>query len=143
YLLTATLALLAAAWLANWITKRLVLRGLERAVRVFASDRIDQLPDHNVVARLSNIVPALVLWFGVGMIQQLPEVVVIVVRNVCSAFIVLTIALALGGVLNLVNDIYQRRPEAANRPIKGYLEVIKIIIYVVAAILVVAALIDR
>ncbi|MDT4852653.1 Miniconductance mechanosensitive channel YbdG [compost metagenome] len=64
-------------------------------------------------------------------------------RNVCSAFIVLTIALAISGVLSLVNLIYQRRPDANLKPIKGYVQVVKILVFAIAAILMVATLIDR
>ena len=54
-------------------------------------------------------------------------------------------ALALGHLLNALDDIYrQRDPERArNRPIKGYLQLLKIIAVVVAGLLIVAVLIDR
>jgi miniconductance mechanosensitive channel len=85
----------------------------------------------------------LVLSVGIKAVPDMPAVLVTIVENVCSAFIVLTVALALGGALNLANNLYQRRPDAHLRPIKGYVQVVKILIYAVAAILVVASLIDR
>ena len=54
----------------------------------------------------------------------------------------LTIALALGAVLDIINLIYQRRPDALH-PIKGYLQVVKIVVYAIATILIIATLIDR
>jgi len=66
-----------------------------------------------------------------------------VVRNVCGGFIVPTIALALGGVLDTVNMLYQRRSDARIHPIKGYLQVVKIGLYAIATILIIATLIDR
>src|SRR3546814_12411786 len=57
--------------------------------------------------------------------------------------IVLTIALALGAVLDIINVVYQRRPDARLHPIKGYLQVVKIVIYAIATILIIATLIDR
>ena len=45
--------------------------------------------------------------------------------------------------LILVHEVYQRRPDAADRPIKGYIEVTKLVVYIAAAVLVVAALMDR
>jgi miniconductance mechanosensitive channel len=77
------------------------------------------------------------------LVPDMPEAVVEVTRNVCSAFIVLTIAMAIGAFLDILNTLYQRRPNAHLKPIKGYLQVIKIAIYAIAAILMVAALIDR
>lgn len=87
--------------------------------------------------------PALVLSTGVHAVPGLPEAAVTVVRNVCGGFIVLTIALALGGVLDIVNMLYQRRSDARIHPIKGYLQVVKIGLYAIATILIIATLIDR
>lgn len=135
--------LLAGAWLANWIVKRILVRGLYRALRSTAMGQDKALADSHVVRRLANIVPALILAGGIKVIPHLPAAVVTVVENVCSAFIILTIALAIGGVLNLVNAFYQRRPNAHLKPIKGYIQVVTIVIYAIATILMIATLIDR
>ena len=136
----AVLVLLAFA--ANWIAKQVVLRLIRRglALSPLASDQT-QLGD--VVARLSNIVPAIVIQVGVGLVPHLPPALVLLTRNVAMAFMILTAALALGGTLGIVNDVYQRRPHAANRPIKGYLQVAKLVIYSAAVILMIASLMDR
>ncbi|UUD63560.1 mechanosensitive ion channel family protein [Pseudomonas seleniipraecipitans] len=135
--------LLIGAWLANWIVKRILVRGLYRALRSTAMGQDKALADSHVVRRLANIVPALILASGIKVVPHLPSAVVTVVDNVCSAFIILTIALAIGGVLNLVNTLYQRRPNANLKPIKGYIQVVTIVIYAIATILMIATLIDR
>jgi len=65
------------------------------------------------------------------------------VRNIGAAFIVLTLALAIGKALDMADSLYQRRPEAQDKPIKGYLQLVKIIVFVIAAVLMLATLIDR
>lgn len=138
--LVACAALIFAAWLANWVVKRILVRGVYHLLR---HARDAQLQDFGVIKRLSNIVPALVLSIGVTAIPGLPDAAVTVVQNVCGGFIVLTIALALGAVLEIVNLLYQRRTDAHLHPIKGYLQVVKIVVYAVATILIIATLIDR
>ncbi|UCJ16372.1 mechanosensitive ion channel family protein [Pseudomonas sp. MM211] len=135
--------LLIGAWLANWIVKRILVRGLYRALRSTTMGQDKALADSHVVRRLANIVPALILTSGIKIVPHLPPAVITVVDNVCSAFIILTIALAIGGVLNLVNTFYQRRPNAYLKPIKGYIQVVTIVIYAIATILMIATLIDR
>lgn len=143
YPLLALIVLVLISWLANWVTKHILLRGLRRILASSALGVVPELSPLAVVSRLANVIPALVLSIGVKVIAGLPAAVVTVVGNVCSAFVVLTIALAVGGVLDLVNVLYQRRPEAHLRPIKGYVQVVKIVVFAVAAILIVASLIDR
>ncbi|MCC6303194.1 MAG: mechanosensitive ion channel family protein [Gammaproteobacteria bacterium] len=138
--LLAIAALALAAWVAHRLARRLLIRLLERAMRRFGSDRPDAA---GVARRLVNIVPALILSLGIGAVPGLPEVAVTVVRNVCAGVIVVVVALAASAALDLANLLYQRRPDAHRHPIKGYLQVIKIVLYAVAAILVIATLIDR
>jgi miniconductance mechanosensitive channel len=52
-------------------------------------------------------------------------------------------ALAVGGLLSAVNAVYSRRPEHRDQPIKGYVQVIRIILYLVTGIIIVATLMDR
>lgn len=143
--LLAATALLLLAWLADTLTRRVLVRLVTRAVRATPTQWDDALLARGVIARIAHIVPALVVYWGVGAVPGLPEAVVAVTRNVANAYMVLTVALSLGHLLNAFDDIYrQRDPEKArNRPIKGYLQLLKIIAFIVAALLMVAVLIDR
>lgn len=138
-------ALTMIAVIANWVTKYILIRWLNRLVRALpvgrSKDRELQLA---VVSRLSNIVPALILTGGASLPGlELDVTLVAVVRNVGSAVIVLTVALAAGRLLDLADVVYRRRPDAPNKPIKGFLQLGKIVIFVVAAILIVSMLVNR
>src|SRR5690554_596690 len=135
--LVACIVLLLVAATANWLVKRILVRGLYSLLKTSAFE------DFGLIRRLSHVVPALIITGGVKAVPGLPEAAITVTQNVCAGFIILTLALALGAVLNIVNHIYQRRPDAARRPIKGYLQVVKIAIYAIATILIIATLIDR
>ncbi|CAD5378028.1 Mechanosensitive ion channel [Pseudomonas sp. OF001] len=145
YLFTALSAalLLGTAWLANWTVKHLLARALHRTLSATPLGRHLPSYEHSVVRRLSNIVPALILSSGVTLIPGLHPAVVTVVENVCRAFVVLTIALAIGGALRQANRLYEQRPDAHLKPIKGYLQVLEFAVYALAAILMVATLVDR
>lgn len=96
-----------------------------------------------VVARLSNILPALIIQSGIGVVPYLPARLQAFIASLCAAFIILTLAIAISGLLTLANELYQRRGNAVNRPIKGYVQVGKLLVYGAASILVIAALMDQ
>ena len=135
--------LLLAAWLANLVTKRVLLRGIQRMVQTLAgsNEASGSQARLRVIPRLANVVPALVISAGVAVVPDLPPETVEVVRRLCQAFIVLTLALSVSAALDLVNQAYSRRPDARNKPIKGYLEVAKILMFALVAISLVATLI--
>lgn len=141
--LLAISALVLAALFANYVVKVLLLRLVDRFIGQTAYGRDAELRQHDVIKRLANIMPALVVAAGIAIVPGLPLIAVTVVTNVASAFILLTMALALGEALNIVDTVYHRRPSARRRPIKGYLQVGKIAIYVIAAVLIIATLVDQ
>lgn len=139
----ALTALVVAALFANFVVKALLVRLIDRLLGRTPYGRDEEIRRHGVVTRLANIVPALVITIGIELVPHLPGQLLAVVQNVANAFILLTIALALGAVLNVVDTVYHRRPRARNRPIKSYLQVAKIAVYVIATLLIIATLIDQ
>jgi len=135
--LIALAALGAVAWLANFLVRKIVLRFV---LRWLPHDGPTPAP---IAARLANIVPALIIASGIAAVPHLAPTVAIVVVNVVSASIILFAAMAIGEALGMANQLYERRPESANRPIKGYVQVLKILLYAGAAILIVAALMEQ
>ncbi|MCE7033438.1 mechanosensitive ion channel family protein [Lysobacter sp. GX 14042] len=137
-------ALLLVAWLANFIIRRVLLRIAERMVTATAFEWDDALLSRGVLSRLVHAVPALIIAAGIVTIPGLHPAVAAVVHNVAMAYVALTIALSISNLLDAVNDLYvARSPKANERPIKGYLQVVKIIIFVLAAVLMISALISR
>jgi len=141
YTLLVLAALLLLAGLANLVTKKILLRGLHRVVGMLARSEDREEPYRlKVIPRLANVVPALVIAIGIDWVPGMPEPVVAFVHGACKVWIVLTVALALAHALDALNIVYERRPEARTRPIKGYLQVAKLAIFVVAGLSIVATL---
>ena len=138
-------ALLLLAWLADQLTQRITLRVLVRMVEASSVKWDDALLARGVISRLSHAVPAIVIYLGVPLVPNLPDGAVEVVRNVAAAYVVLTAAQAISAFLSSVQDIYDAQdPERArSRPIKGYLQLAKIALFVLATVLMVAVLVDK
>ncbi len=136
--------LLVGAWLANWITRRILLKLVSRLVKASPMQWDDALLARGVLSRLAHSVPALIIGVGILAVPGLHPLAADVIHNVALAYIYLTIALSIGNLLNAFNDLYERRGERSRqRPIKGYLQVAKLVVFLVAAVLIVATLIDR
>ncbi|MBI1275533.1 mechanosensitive ion channel [bacterium] len=135
--------LIFAVWATHFLVKELLLRGFDRLLRSTSFGKDESLRGHGIIGRLANIVPILVLLTGLRLVPELPAPIVQVVTNVSVAFIILSVSLALSAFLNLVNTLYYRRPDAGSKPIKGYIQIAKIVIFLMATILIIAALVDR
>ncbi|WP_313161271.1 mechanosensitive ion channel domain-containing protein [Stenotrophomonas sp.] len=142
YTLVVVAAVALAAWLANFVTKRILLRGLRKLVNRLPGNGAGNEGRNNlrVISRLANVVPSMVIAAGVQVVPGLPPQLVEFVMGACRAWAVLTVALAVSHALDAANDLYERRPDARNKPIKGYLQVVKIVVFVIAGLSIVATL---
>jgi len=136
-------ALLLVAWLANFLTKRVLLRGLHKLLEATVFRDADTHVDVQkaIIPRLANVVPAVVIYAGVQLIPDLPPMFVKGAAALCQAFVALTVALSIARAANLANTLYETRPDAHKRPIKGYLQVLKIAVFLFAGIWIVATLV--
>jgi miniconductance mechanosensitive channel len=57
--------------------------------------------------------------------------------------IIIAVVFAISGALSLVVVLYRRRPDAQSRPIKGYIQLLKIAVYAVGVVLSIAILMDN
>ena len=136
-------ALLLLALTADFIAKRRLVRGLRRIAQSTQSDWDDALLDAGVFPRLAHLLPALVIYFGLQLIPGLSEPVVGLGVNVALAYMLLMGSLAISAALAAANTVYEKLPIAKERPLKGFLQVAKIVIFALAAVLIVAVLIER
>lgn len=136
-------ALGLVAFVADVVTKFVLLRMARHLAGRVALFGEGLLLRYKVVQRLAYIVPALILQSGVRLVPHLAETPRMVIENTASSFIVMAAAAAVSGVLNIINELWSRRPDAASRPIKGYIQLLKILLYSIASIVAVALLIER
>ena len=131
------IALIMAAIVVNYIVQKLLLRGLERLIKgtQFANDK--EIRRHNVIPRLANIIPALVISYGISYSPNMPEIVSMVLLDVVNAFIIAMLSMATIGGLSVINTIYERRG-SKSRPITNFIQGAKIIILIGAGLLIIA-----
>jgi miniconductance mechanosensitive channel len=142
-MLTSLSILILLAVLANFIAKQVVVQGIRKLVSKMKSANSSIFAEHNVIRRISNIVPAIVIMNGIVTVPHLSEKIVTFVQMGAQAFIFLTLALAISEFLSIFNLIYQRNPKSRNKPIKGYLQLVKLIIFIVCGLMILGTFLKK
>jgi miniconductance mechanosensitive channel len=130
--------------LANFLAKKIISTVVRRIVRKTRSRWDDIVYDRGVLNRLSHIAPALVIYFMNPL--AFPEVgwLTIALQRGSIAYMIAVAVLVIDAVLESVNDIYTTYSEQSKqRPIKGYIQLLKILFYVVGLVLVVTTILDK
>lgn len=142
-MLTGFCILILVAILAYIIAKHVVVRGIRHLITKLKFANHDIMSQHSVIRRIANIVPAIVVMNGIVTVPHLSAKMVSFVQMAAQAFIFLTIALAIGELLNIFNLVYQRNPKSRNKPIKGYLQLIKLIIFIVCGLMILGTFLKK
>jgi len=137
------LALLAGAVIVNLIAKQILVRTVRALAKRSSATWDDALVSQNVFGRLVQVVPALIVFVGVQFVPDLPDGATQIVRNVAMGYMVLMLTMTLIAMLSAANAIYSALPVAKNRPIKGFVQLVQIVVWVFGGVLIVATVLDR
>jgi len=137
------LILLVAAFALGRLVRFIVLSAMKALGRQPALFWLNDFLHNKVFHRLAQVTPSLVIQFGLNLVPDLNTTASHVLGNVALAFTILFMMFTVGALLNAMLDIYARTEHARTRSIKGYVQLAKMILYVFAAIIIVATLIDR
>ncbi len=138
------LVVLALVCAVVYFVARVWIVGLIRRFARHSRSRWDDaLVKSDVFVRLAHFAPALVAFYGVQAIPELAPGLRVAVQRISTAVMVFVAALSAGAFLSALNEIYVADPENRKRPIKGYLQVAKIVLYLLSGLSIVAILLDR
>lgn len=135
--------LILFAAIANFIAKRIIVRGVRHLVTKLKSPNQSIFAQHSVIKKFANIVPAVVIMNGIATVPHLTPKFISFVEMGAQAFIFLTLALTVSEILNIFNLIYQRNPKSRNKPIKGYLQLVKLILFVVCGLMILGTFLKK
>lgn len=135
--LIGLVALGLAAVTVNFILKRVILSTLAR----YLDQKSDM--DDRAAGWAATVVPLLIISRGISLVPNLTEAVRSLVTHAAQALIVVSVAMAIVRALSYANELYERLPTSKNRPIKGFVQVAKILVLCGAAIIVISVLIDE
>jgi len=139
----AMLILLAAATIAYLITRWIIIASIRQLIRRSGQPWATAMLDHGILARLAPLAPLIVLHKGVLALPYVDPALLLFLQRVLVATMLVIGVRSLYAVLNAINSVYSRYPVARGRPIKGYLQVVKIVAAIAVLIVVIAAFVGQ
>jgi len=89
---------------------------------------------------LIRIVPVMIIYFFAS---AFPETISGPIEKLSSVYFTVIAILVIDALLNALGDIYRCYEVSKNKPIKGYLQVIKIFVYVIGGIQIIATVLGK
>lgn len=134
-----TFELLLICIICNLIIKKLILKLLKKIIIGNKLRWGNIMWEHKVFHRLANIFPGIIVYIFAPMYGRIAGII----HRAASVYLLVVVAVIFGCLLNAVDSIYRNYPISNIRPIKGLLQVVKIVFYIVIGIVIVGTLMNQ
>ncbi|MFQ5453906.1 MAG: mechanosensitive ion channel family protein [Candidatus Zixiibacteriota bacterium] len=133
------LVIIIIAFLSNYVAKKFLLAGVSYFIKKSRTKWDDFLLKQKVFRHLSHLAPALVIYFSAHLFPPVQDII----QRFSMVYMILVGLLVFNSFLNAIVDIYNTFEISYQRPIKGYIQIAKIIISVFIGIIALATLMGR
>lgn len=134
------LFILFLAWLSNVILKFTIRTLVIKIVKRTTSIWDDIFLEQKVFTRLSHLAPALVIWSLAGWALADYPLWLIVIRRLTYAYMLIAGLIVINSFIESWFRIYMTLPISQHRPIKGYVQIVKIIVIIIFSLLIFSVL---
>lgn len=141
---SSVLAIILLSIIANFIAKKIIVVGLTAITKHTKNTWDDFLIQRRVFHKLSHLAPALVIQFTIGIaLYDYNPSLTDIIEKFTYIYIATVWMLVISSLLSALHDIYLTLEVSKTRPINGYVQLVKIILYTLGGIVIISILINK
>ena len=140
----AFLGVLLVAYLADTVCRKILLKVVSRLVKQTKATWDDIVFDRKVMVHLSRMVAPILIYILLPLaFSDAESATLALILRFCLIFIIIMFLSFISALLTAVYTVYSEKEQFRDRPLKGLLQTVQVILYFVGGIIVVSILIDR
>lgn len=133
------LTIIIIAVLFYFISKNVIINLAEQLIKKTRTELDDVLFQEKFLKRISFVLSLIIINSFAYLIPELTDLI----HKIISALIVYLFVALANGILTGIYEYYELTSKTRDKPIKGYLQVVKIIIWIFGAIVIIGILLDQ
>lgn len=138
----SVLALVLLAVIMNFFTAKVILRAVEHFVGKTATHWDDILVKRGFFKKLSHLAPAIVI-FALAPVISNSDTTLILIQKAAQIYMLVAALLTIDAFLSTVVDIYRGYSVYRKMPIRSVVQVIKIVVFLIIAVVILSIIIGR
>lgn len=127
----------------NYLCQAILLGGMKQYTHRKPRQWNTLLMKRKVFHHLVHTLPAFLVYVFLPMAFVRGKELLVISQKICAIYIVVSLLLALNGLLLMVLDIFNAKESMKNRPMKGFVQVLQVLLFFVAGIIVVSILVNK
>ena len=137
------LMLIIVSYIAYKLTAKLLRSVVIPILQKTKNQFDDLLVKHHFFRNIAFLVPALLVYNFIADTLISSPGIINAVQSIIEVFYVVIVLMIVSSILDTINDYYNRYDFAKDHPIKGVIQIIKIVFYIVGLFSIVAVLFDK
>ena len=134
--------ILAIAFLGDAICKHVILTTVTRLVKKTKATWDDVVFDRKVMIYLSHLVAPIILYILLPLAISNAGLLTFILR-ICMIYIIAVFLKFISALLSALYHVYSEREQFRDRPLKGLLQTVQVILFFIGGIIIVSILIDK
>lgn len=127
----------------NYLCQAILLGGMKQYTHRKPRQWNTLLMKRRVFHHLVHTLPAFLVYVLLPMAFVRGKELLVISQKICAIYIVVSLLLALNGLLLMVLDIFNAKESMKNRPMKGFVQVLQVLLFFVVGIIVVSILVNK
>lgn len=105
----------------------------------------DLIVERKIINKLMHLIPAVLVYIMLPVAIPKAEMPALlgILQIICSIYIVAVMLRFINASLNLLHEIYNRREAFKDKPLKGFIQIIQVIVFFVGFIIIIGILIGK
>lgn len=101
------------------------------------------LMKRRVVHHLIHILPGALVYFLLPLAFVRGKEILDFSQKICAVYIIAAILFTINGLLLVMLDVYNARDKQKNRPMKGFVQVLQVLLFFIGGIVIIAVLVNK
>lgn len=101
------------------------------------------LMKRRVVHHLIHILPGVLVYFLLPLAFVRGKEILDFSQKICAVYIIAAILFTINGLLLVMLDVYNARDKQKNRPMKGFVQVLQVLLFFIGGIVIIAVLMNK
>jgi len=141
--LLSILAVIILAYVADRITKRILIKIVEQFARRSKTKLDDILLKHNFFKQMSHLAPAIVIYNMAPVVLAGTDSTIAITQRVVFIYMLIVGVVIINALLNSVSEIYETFEVSSRVSIRSFIQAAKILFFLVLGIIILSVIIDK
>lgn len=127
----------------DYLCQAIFVGGMRRYTKRVPHQWNTLLMKRKVVHHLIHVLPGILVYFLLPLAFVRGKEILDFSQKICAVYIIAAILFTINGLLLVLLDVYNAKDKQKSRPMKGFVQVLQVLLFFIGGIIIIAVLLDK